>query len=230
MSSWGCPWPTTSHALDTCPTPRLEPMDALRRQRFSSPATVIPGRAVGPPHPGPPVADRGRCAGSEDLPGGADQLLADQQANERRAASAGRPGKSGGPSSVKGSPGRPRCPALAAHPEPHQETVYRCRPGQGQQIVWYFLPGQGSSAVRVFAGRRRQGWDSNPWTPCDVNGFRDRPIRPLWHLAVPEYSGPVSGGRRRRNGGGRRRRGRARPAGPRPDGAGGGRGRGRTGR
>jgi hypothetical protein len=41
----------------------------------------------------------------------------------------------------------------------------------------------------VFAGRWRQGWDSNPWTPCDVNGFRDRPIRPLWHLAVAEYSG-----------------------------------------
>jgi hypothetical protein len=35
----------------------------------------------------------------------------------------------------------------------------------------------------------RQGWDSNPWMPCDINGFRDRPIRPLWHLAVPEYSG-----------------------------------------
>jgi hypothetical protein len=41
----------------------------------------------------------------------------------------------------------------------------------------------------ICAGRWRQGWDSNPWMPCDINGFRDRPIRPLWHLAVPEYSG-----------------------------------------
>jgi hypothetical protein len=44
-------------------------------------------------------------------------------------------------------------------------------------------------AFGICTGRWRQGWDSNPWTPCDVNGFRDRPIRPLWHLAVGEYSG-----------------------------------------
>jgi hypothetical protein len=45
-------------------------------------------------------------------------------------------------------------------------------------------------------GTPRQGWDSNPWKPCDFNGFRDRPIRPLWHLAVGEYSerrGPAAG-------------------------------------
>ena len=29
----------------------------------------------------------------------------------------------------------------------------------------------------------RRGWDSNPRTACTVNGFRDRPIRPLWHLS-----------------------------------------------
>ena len=44
----------------------------------------------------------------------------------------------------------------------------------------------GESITRLYL---RQGWDSNPWMPCDINGFRDRPIRPLWHLAVPEYSG-----------------------------------------
>ena len=30
----------------------------------------------------------------------------------------------------------------------------------------------------------RRGWDSNPRTACAVNGFRDRPIRPLWHLSI----------------------------------------------
>ncbi len=30
----------------------------------------------------------------------------------------------------------------------------------------------------------RRGWDSNPRTACAVNGFRDRPVRPLRHLSV----------------------------------------------
>jgi hypothetical protein len=29
----------------------------------------------------------------------------------------------------------------------------------------------------------RRGWDSNPRTGRPVNGFRDRPIQPLWHLS-----------------------------------------------
>ncbi len=29
----------------------------------------------------------------------------------------------------------------------------------------------------------RRGWDSNPRTACTVNGFRDRPVRPLRHLS-----------------------------------------------
>jgi hypothetical protein len=29
----------------------------------------------------------------------------------------------------------------------------------------------------------RRGWDSNPRYGCPHNGFRDRPIRPLWHLS-----------------------------------------------
>ncbi len=30
---------------------------------------------------------------------------------------------------------------------------------------------------------RRRGWDSNPRWVKTHNGFRDRPIRPLWHLS-----------------------------------------------
>src|SRR5215212_120056 len=33
----------------------------------------------------------------------------------------------------------------------------------------------------------RRGWDSNPRTGCPVNGFRDRPIQPLWHLSGSIY-------------------------------------------
>ena len=29
----------------------------------------------------------------------------------------------------------------------------------------------------------RRGWDSNPRYGYPYNGFRDRPIRPLWHLS-----------------------------------------------
>ncbi|GEM_PF-1299968 len=32
-------------------------------------------------------------------------------------------------------------------------------------------------------GERRER-DSNPRTPCGVNGFRDRPVQPLWHLSI----------------------------------------------
>ena len=32
----------------------------------------------------------------------------------------------------------------------------------------------------------RRGWDSNPRIRCRINGFRDRPVRPLWHLSVLE--------------------------------------------
>ena len=31
---------------------------------------------------------------------------------------------------------------------------------------------------------RRKEWDSNPRRPEDLNGFRGRPIRPLWHPSV----------------------------------------------
>jgi len=33
------------------------------------------------------------------------------------------------------------------------------------------------AGVERSAGQWRQGWDSNPWKPCDFNGFRD--VRPL---------------------------------------------------
>jgi hypothetical protein len=37
----------------------------------------------------------------------------------------------------------------------------------------------------------RRGWDSNPRTGRPVNGFRDRPIRPLWHLSGETLVGVV---------------------------------------
>jgi hypothetical protein len=38
----------------------------------------------------------------------------------------------------------------------------------------YGLLEPASRGRRVCAGRWRQGWDSNPWRPCDLNGFRVR--------------------------------------------------------
>ena len=32
-----------------------------------------------------------------------------------------------------------------------------------------------------------RGWDSNPRYSCPYSGFRDRPIRPLWHLSADEW-------------------------------------------
>src|SRR4051812_17225500 len=49
--------------------------------------------------------------------------------------------------------------------------------------------GRGSPASRTclclfcLGDSWRRGWDSNPRTGCPVNGFRDRPIQPLWHLS-----------------------------------------------
>lgn len=33
-------------------------------------------------------------------------------------------------------------------------------------------------------GKMRRERDSNPWYSCPHNGFRDRPIQPLWHPSV----------------------------------------------
>ena len=59
--------------------------------------------------------------------------------------------------------------------------------GGGRQVT-------NASDWKTARGDRRFGWfplglwrrerDSNPWTPKEVNGFRDRPNRPLWHLSV----------------------------------------------
>ena len=40
--------------------------------------------------------------------------------------------------------------------------------------------------VRSFGERMRREWDSNPRYGCPYNDFRDRPIRPLWHLSDRE--------------------------------------------
>ncbi len=53
---------------------------------------------------------------------------------------------------------------------------------------WRFAVGEGGAfGVRLLdelSSEWRRGWDSNPRTGCPVNGFRDRPIRPLWHLSL----------------------------------------------
>ena len=38
-----------------------------------------------------------------------------------------------------------------------------------------------------FAENSRRERDSNPWNAKAFNGFRDRPIRPLWHLSPTFY-------------------------------------------
>jgi hypothetical protein len=38
--------------------------------------------------------------------------------------------------------------------------------------------------VRCFVRNWRRGRDSNPRYTCAHNGFRDRPIQPLWHLST----------------------------------------------
>ena len=42
----------------------------------------------------------------------------------------------------------------------------------------------------------RRGWDSNPRWPEGHNGFRDRPIQPLWHLSAGDYTNGSSDGSR----------------------------------
>lgn len=46
-----------------------------------------------------------------------------------------------------------------------------------------------NNAYLSLAALERMRWDSNPRKPCDLNGFRDRPIRPLSHSSVQEASG-----------------------------------------
>ena len=72
-------------------------------------------------------------------------------------------------------------------------------------------PGEHHAAT----GRRKE-WDSNPRRPEDLNGFRGRPIRPLWHPPGSHASGrppsAVSRGAAARAPGGSARR----TANPRP--------------
>ena len=50
-------------------------------------------------------------------------------------------------------------------------------------IIEEFLGNKNRNTLILCCGLRRER-DSNPWTPEEVNGFRDRPIRPLWHLSM----------------------------------------------
>ena len=45
-----------------------------------------------------------------------------------------------------------------------------------------------TGAARVAKAERKE-WDSNPRRPEDLNGFRGRPIRPLWHPSGSHASG-----------------------------------------
>ena len=65
-----------------------------------------------------------------------------------------------------------------------------------------------ANGVRTSVPEWRRGWDSNPRYGCPYSGFRDRPIRPLWHpFGNPQFpprgfAGPhiLIVGRRARNG------------------------------
>ena len=48
---------------------------------------------------------------------------------------------------------------------------------------WDVRCGSSGFAAIGAAGKWRRGRDSNPRTTCAVNGFRDRPVRPLRHLS-----------------------------------------------
>jgi hypothetical protein len=60
---------------------------------------------------------------------------------------------------------RPRAPSETSNLDQHIRHRQVCAPDGAGGGGW------------------RRGWDSNPRTGCPVNGFRDRPIRPLWHLS-----------------------------------------------
>lgn len=59
------------------------------------------------------------------------------------------------------------------------------------------VPGRGgrlrglNAPFRAFAGRSTERWrrgrDSNPRNACALNGFRDRPVRPLRHLSAKPW-------------------------------------------
>ena len=46
-----------------------------------------------------------------------------------------------------------------------------------------FWPEMKFEPTKAFPNWRR-GRDSNPGWSCPHNGFRDRPIQPLWHLSI----------------------------------------------
>ena len=68
-------------------------------------------------------------------------------------------------------------------PAGQHATNRQCHPRLDRHVP--LLP-RSDRAHRRAARRNswRRGWDSNPRTACTVNGFRDRPVRPLRHLSV----------------------------------------------
>ena len=98
------------------------------------------------------------CPGRRDL---SDPYRADRTLPEGSAA--GRPDHPAGPSGDTLEP-------IVVSASPRRgtgRTVFQ------PSVRWYF-------GRHLMTGWRRR-WDSNPRWPCDHNGFRDRPIRPLSH-------------------------------------------------
>ena len=56
------------------------------------------------------------------------------------------------------------------------------------------LSGRWATASLQRETRWRRGWDSNPRNACALNGFRDRPDRPLRHLSVGDIHARSSSG------------------------------------
>ena len=59
-----------------------------------------------------------------------------------------------------------------------------------------------SAEARMRVAKWRRGGDSNPRYSCPYTGFRNQPIRPLWHLSAGEsrWEGNATGGRGLRQG------------------------------
>jgi hypothetical protein len=91
--------------------------------------------------------------------------------------------RSGSPPGAPGCRPRRGAPGAAAPPsELSMDRVDRSWPWP-----WDWIRPVPPRVARDGGGRWRRGWDSNPRTGCPVNGFRDRPIRPLWHLSGGDY-------------------------------------------
>ena len=56
--------------------------------------------------------------------------------------------------------------------------------GSKSRLLQTLVAGSGVVSVPTQGLKWRRGWDSNPRMACTINGFRDRPVRPLRHLSA----------------------------------------------